>query len=130
MKLKNILLAFSVSALSVAVFAPGVSHAADGEKVFRKCMACHAVQPGQHRVGPSLAGVVDRKAGTAEGYNRYKGLKDADWVWTEDLIFAYLEDPTEFTKARNGERSAMAFKLKDEGERRAVIEYLKKHSGG
>lgn len=106
---------------------PGSASAADGEKVFKKCAACHTTEVGKHRVGPSLAGVVGRKAGTAEGYNRYKGLKDADWVWTEDELMAYLDDPTKYTKDKTGQRSSMGFKLKKEDERKAVIEYLKAH---
>ena len=66
----------------VAVTLPGAAIAADGAKVFKKCAACHSTEAGKHKVGPSLAGVVGRKAGTAEGFEkRYKGLKDADWSW-------------------------------------------------
>lgn len=127
MKFPKIGLTVAAAAAFIAVSAPATVNAADGEKVFRKCMACHSLKEGQHRVGPSLAGVVDRKAGSADGYNRYKGLKDADWTWTEDELIAYLEDPTAYTKAKNGSRSAMAFKLKDMEERKAVVEYLKAH---
>ncbi len=111
----------------VAVGATGTVNAADGEKVFKKCKACHALEAGKHKVGPSLAGVVGRKAGTADGYNRYKGLKDADWNWDEAALMDYLEDPSKFTKAKNGQRSSMSLKLKKEDDRKAVIEYLKAH---
>lgn len=101
--------------------------ATDGEKVFNKCKACHTLEAGKHRVGPSLAGVVGRKAGTAEGFDKYKGLTDADWVWTEDELMAYLEDPKEYVKAKTGNRSSMILKLRKEEDRKAVIEFLKKH---
>jgi len=128
MKFPKIGLTIAAAAAFIAVSAPATVNASeDGEKVFRKCMACHSVKAGQHRVGPSLAGVVGRQAGSAEGYNRYKGLKDADWTWTEDELVAYLEDPTGYTKAKNGNRSSMAFKLKDLDDRKAVVEYLKSH---
>ena len=103
MKFPKIGLTVAAAAAFIAVSAPATVNAADGEKVFRKCMACHSLKEGQHRVGPSLAGVVGRKAGSADGYNRYKGLKDADWTWTEDELIAYLEDPTAYTKAKNGQ---------------------------
>lgn len=119
-------LATVAAALTVTVL-PATVQAADGAAVFKKCMACHTLEPGKSRVGPSLAGVVGRKAGTAEGYNRYKGLKGADWTWTVPLIEEYLKDPTAFTKPRTGERAAMAFKLSNEDERVAVAEYLKAH---
>lgn len=110
-----------------AVTAPTGSMAANGEKVFNKCKACHALEAGKHKVGPSLAGVVGRKAGTAEGFTKYKGLKGADWTWSEDALMAYLENPTDFTKSKTGQRSSMTFKLKKEDERKAVIEFLKGH---
>ena len=113
-------------ALTLAVL-PGTASAADGEKVFNKCKACHTLEAGKHRVGPSLAGVVGRKAGTADGYNRYKGLKGDDWTWTEDELMAYLENPTKYTQDKTGNRSLMNLKLPKEDERKAVIEYLKKH---
>ena len=111
-----------------AVTLPGAAIAADGAKVFRKCAACHSTEAGKHKVGPSLAGVVGRKAGTAEGFEkRYKGLKDADWSWDEASLMAYLENPSKFTKAKTGKRSSMGLKLKKEDDRKAVIEYLKAH---
>jgi cytochrome c len=125
MKMTKIFLGCVAScALTLTVLA-GDASAADGEKVFGKCKACHTLEVGKHRVGPSLAGVFGRKAGTAEGYKRYKGLKDADWTWTEEELMAYLENPTKYTKDKTGQRSAMALKLKKEDERKAVIEYLK-----
>ncbi len=109
------------------VLVPTQSMATDGAKVFNKCKACHALEAGKHKVGPSLANVIGRKAGTAEGFTKYKGLKDADWTWTEAELMAYLEDPTAYTKAKNGNRSSMSLKLKKEDQRKAVIEFLKGH---
>lgn len=99
--------------------------AGKGKKVFNKCKACHSAKAGKNKVGPSLAGVVGRKAGTADGFKRYKGLKGADWTWDEALIGEYLSDPRKFTKARTGTKSSMSFKLKKAGQRADVIEYLK-----
>lgn len=43
-----------------------------GAQVFQACAACHTLEPGVHRTGPSLAGVFGRKAGTAEGFRPYR----------------------------------------------------------
>lgn len=102
------------------------SAAEDGAKVFRtKCGTCHTVEKGKHRVGPSLAGVYGRKAGTADGYSRYVGLKGATFAWDAALLDQYLTDPEKFVKAHGGARSSMAFKLPKAEDRQAVIEYLK-----
>lgn len=128
MTLSKNLLGIIGAAVVVTMSLPGAAIAADGEKVFKKCAACHSTEAGKHKVGPSLAGVVGRKAGTAEGFEkRYKGLKDADWTWDEATLMAYLENPTKFTKDKTGKRSSMGLKLKKEADRKAVIEYLKAH---
>jgi cytochrome c len=62
--------------------------------VFRACTACHTLEPGLHRTGPSLAGVFGREAGTAEGFSRYSdALKSADLVWREGALNGFLADP-------------------------------------
>ena len=99
--------------------------AAKGKKVFNRCRACHSIKPGKNMTGPSLFGVVGRKAGTAEGYTRYHGLKDANWTWTEKLLMEYLKDPRKFDKEHTGKNSLMVLKLPKESDRENVIAYLK-----
>lgn len=99
--------------------------AAKGEKVFKKCKACHTTDAGKHKVGPSLAGVVGRQAGTAEGYTKYKGLKGADWTWDDASLDEYLMDPKKFTHMKSGKKASMVLKLKKEDDRANVIEYMK-----
>lgn len=113
-------LSLSVALASGAALA---SDAAKGEKVFKKCKACHTVEAGKHRTGPSLAGIVGRKAGTADGYTKYVGLKDADFTWTDENLDKWLENPKKFL----GKRTSMSLKLKKASDREAVIAYLKAH---
>ncbi|MDC0190758.1 c-type cytochrome [Rhodospirillales bacterium] len=96
-----------------------------GKKVFNKCKACHSIKAGKHKIGPSLAGVIGRKAGTVKGFKRYKGLKGADWTWDEATLDEYLTNPKLFVKSRNKRKSAMMLKLKKKRDRDNVIAYLK-----
>ena len=50
---------------------------ARGEKVFKKCAACHTLKPRKHRVGPALFGVLGRLAGSADGYKYSIDMKAA-----------------------------------------------------
>ena len=114
-------LAAGVTALAPAAFAQDGDPAA-GKKVFRKCQACHTVQEGKHRQGPSLYGVIGRKAGTAEGFKNYSdAMKNHDVVWDEASLNAYLEDP----KATVPGNKMVFVGLKKAEERADIIAYLK-----
>jgi cytochrome c len=67
--------------------------------------------------------VLGRKAGSAEGFSYSTGLKDAGsggLVWTEATLDKYLADPVGFVP-----RSKMAWAVRDEGQRRDLIAYIK-----
>jgi len=117
---------FIVLSMLATVALTGSQALADnGEKLFKKCTACHSATAGKHKMGPSLAGVFGRKAGTAEGYKKYKGLKGADWIWDTASLDEFLTNPKKFTKKKTGKRASMAFKLKKKDDREHIIEYLK-----
>ena len=120
--LKNILAGAAV----VAAFgSASVQASEEGAKTFRtKCLVCHTMEKGKHKVGPSLLGVYGRQAGTSEGFTRYVGLKGASYKWDKALLDQYLTDPEAFVKSKGAPRSAMAFKLSNAKERKEVIEYL------
>ena len=92
-----------------------------GAQAFRDCVACHSLAPNQHRTGPSLASVIGRKAGTAEGFRRYSpALKAADVVWEEATLDAWLTDPKAFIPGNR-----MIFPgIKDDQPRADLIAYL------
>ena len=142
MKLLRIaLLAAGIVGAAGAANAQAAGDAAEGEAVFKKCQTCHRIGEGaKNLVGPVLTGVLGRKAGTAEGFN-YSALNKSTGenglVWTDELVFAYLEDPNAFLKKFLTEKgkedlavgaTKMVFKLADETERRNVIAYLKTFS--
>ena len=99
--------------------------AALGEKVFKKCKACHVVDKEKHKTGPHLVNVIGRTAGTAEGYKKYsKAMKNSGIVWDDETLDGYLEKPKKYLK---GTRMAFAG-LKKEKDRANVIAYLKQYS--
>ena len=60
---------------------------------FAICTVCHSVTPGQNMVGPSLAGVVGRKAGGVSGFAYSGGMKSSNLTWNEANLRRYLVDP-------------------------------------
>jgi cytochrome c len=93
-----------------------------GAQVFRSCAACHSLEPGQHRTGPSLAGILGRHAGTVEGFARYSSaLEQADVTWTEETLDRWLADPQALIPG-----NSMTFPgIRDEQARADLIAYLK-----
>ena len=114
----------AAAAFAGPAFAEG--DAANGEKVFRKCKACHAVEEGKNKVGPSLYDIVGRAPGSVEGYRYSKAMVEfgADNVWDDATLSAYLEKPKDLVK---GTKMAFAGLRKAE-ERDDVIAYLKQFS--
>jgi nitrite reductase (NO-forming) len=91
-----------------------------GRLVYRKCQACHSLEPGKNTLGPSLAGIFGKKAGEVPNFNYSPALKASNIVWDVAALDAYLLDPQ---KAVPGNK--MPFPgLKTENERRDVIAYL------
>lgn len=117
----------AIAAAGLLVAASGAALAQDaeaGKKVFNKCKVCHTLEEGQHKIGPSLAGVIGRPAGTAEGFKYSDAMKESGVVWDEASIDKYLADPKGFIP---GNKMAFAG-LKKEEERANVIAYIE--SGG
>ncbi len=84
-------LALGVSATSQALAA---GDAAAGQALFQqKCGICHSAVKGEMRVGPSLWGVVGRKAGTLPGYTYSDAMAHANRVWDAQTLNVYLTNP-------------------------------------
>lgn len=95
-----------------------------GEKVFKKCKACHQLGEGaKNRSGPILTGVVGNKAGAVDGFKYSKALTamaEAGLVWDEVNLHAFLTKPKAFMKG-----TKMSFAgLKKESDLEAITAYL------
>jgi cytochrome c len=96
-----------------------------GEKVFKKCAACHSiVKGGKNNIGPALYNVVGRKTGTVTDYKYSKALASFDKEWTLEELNGYLIKPAKWIKG-----TKMAFAgLRKEKDRASVIKYLNQNS--
>lgn len=117
--------AFTVAAVAILglTAGPQASWGADasaGKQVFKKCITCHKLEAGKNGVGPSLHGIVGRKAGTAPGYRYSKAMKEADFVWTRERLDEWLINPR---KMIAGTKMPFAG-LPSQEDRDNVIEYL------
>lgn len=123
MKFKTALILATVLAAVPQLAHAQEGDAAAGEKVFKKCQACHTSSEEKNKVGPYLKGVVGRQAASVDGFKYSDALKAKAaeiGAWDEAKIVEYLADP----KAYIGGTSKMAFKLKDEQDRKNVAAYL------
>ena len=98
---------------------------AHGEKVFKKCAACHSiVKGGKNAIGPALYNVVGRKVGVIEDYKYSKALAAYDKNWTFEELNGFLIKPAKWIK---GTKMAYAG-LRKEKDRASVIKYLNSNS--
>ena len=100
------------------------AHAGDvaaGEKVFKKCKACHYAAKEKNKTGPHLVNLIGREAGSIEGYKYSKAMKSSGIVWDEETLTAYLRAPKKYLKG-----TKMAFAgLRKDADIANVIAYLK-----
>jgi len=117
--IRGLLIAAASATLSVPAFADGDPDR--GKKVFNKCKACHVVDQEKNRVGPHLVGLFGRTSGSVEGFKYSTAMKEAEIIWDDTTLDAYLENPKQYVK---GTRMSFAG-LKKEKDRQDVIAYLK-----
>jgi cytochrome c2 len=109
-------------------FTANLAHAqgdpARGEKKFEDCAACHSLTAGENGVGPSLAGVVGRKAATLDDYRYSPALKRSNIVWSPQTLETFIGDPQKAVPANRMPYAGMT----NAGERADLIAYLQKMS--
>ncbi|WP_375450997.1 c-type cytochrome [uncultured Devosia sp.] len=111
---------------AITLMGAGAAYAQDaaaGETVFKKCQSCHDVgENAKNRMGPVLNGVVDRVAGTYEGYKYSTAMVDAGaggLIWTPETLDPFLTTPRDYVPG-----TKMNYALKDATDRANVIAYL------
>jgi cytochrome c len=94
---------------------------AAGEKIFKaQCGICHAVVAGENRIGPTLFGVVGRRAGSVPGFNYTADHKKLGITWDAATLDKYLANP----RAMVPDTSMLYAGLKDDAERADLVAYL------
>ena len=98
---------------------------ASGEKIFKKCAACHSiVKDGKNKIGPALYNVVGRKVAAVSDYKYSKALTGYEKNWTFEELNGYLLKPATWIKG-----TKMAFAgLKKEKDRASVILFMNQNS--
>jgi cytochrome c len=95
--------------------------AAKGKQVFAKCQACHSLDAGTNKLGPSLHGVIGRTSGAIDGFRYSDAMKNAHLTWDDATLDKYLANPKTLVPG-----TKMVFPgLPKEEDRLAVIAYLK-----
>jgi len=100
--------------------AQGVGNAQRGTQVFAQCKICHSLEAGKNMVGPSLHGLIGRKAGSAPGFAYSPAMKNSNVTWNNDTLSKYLGDPKAFIPG-----DKMAFTgIKDPSKLGDLLAYL------
>ena len=107
----------------MALFAS--TSAADGAKVFKKCLTCHSIGKGDpNKIGPNIFGVLNRKAGSISDYKYSKAMAAYGKVWSFEEMNGFLTKPKDWIKG-----TKMSFMgLKSAKDRAAVILYMNENT--
>ena len=96
-----------------------------GEKIFKKCAACHSInQGGANKIGPALYNVVGRKIGSVADYKYSNAFVEYGKEWNFEELNGFLTKPSKWIK---GTKMAYAG-LRKEEDRASMIKYLNQNS--
>lgn len=100
--------------------AEAAPNAQQGKQVFAQCAGCHSLEAGKNGVGPSLHGLMGRKAGTVAGFNYSPAMKKANVTWDEDSLGKFLSNPQKFVPGNR----MMIPGVSNQAQRDNLIAYL------
>ena len=100
-------------------------NAADGAKIFKKCLSCHSIEKGKpNKIGPNIFGVLNRKAGSVSGYKYSKAMLAYGKIWSFEEMNGFLTKPKDWIKG-----TKMSFiGLRSAKDRAAVILYMNENT--
>lgn len=110
-----------VLASTASLEAQAAADVAKGSDVFaEECAECHSVREGKNKKGPSMFGVVGRKAATVPDAVYSDALKGSGLTWTPDKLDAYLTAPKKFVPGGKMKYDGLA----GSAERASLLAYL------
>jgi cytochrome c len=119
---RAMLLTLSMLAATGTAYADGDS--VKGEQIYKKCLVCHSITDTKNKIGPSLLGIMDKKAGTVEGFvysAAFRKYAETGVVWDDSTLDAWIANPKAVVSG-----TKMAFVgIKDDTVRADLIAYLK-----
>jgi cytochrome c len=117
-----------LSALTfIATITAARANTADPQMAFNNaCRTCHSMKEGDNRLGPSLAGVVGRKAGSLPGFRYSSSMQSSGVTWDEATLDKFIANPDEVV---HGNSMKPFTGIADAGQRKDIIGFLKSISG-
>ena len=103
----------------ILIMFTGVTYAADGEKIFKRCISCHSLT--KNKMGPALGNIFGKKAGSVKGYRYSKAMRKSDIIWNDCTLDQFLIKPRKYIKGTKMRFSG----IRKKSQREAVIKYLK-----
>ena len=120
MQVSPLYLAASLVAIASACPALAAEDVGAGQEIYQaQCLACHSNQPGVNGIGPSLAGVAERKAGSLSGFHYTPAISGSGLTWDAKTFIQFLADPTKLVPG-----TAMTVMVPDETGRANLYAYL------
>ena len=120
MQVSRLCLAASLLAIASACPALAAEDVGAGQEIYQaQCSACHSNQPGVNGIGPSLAGVAGRKAGSLPGFHFTPAISGSGLTWDAKTFIQFLADPSKLVPG-----TAMTVMVPDETGRANLYAYL------
>lgn len=126
--MSSVPLAAALALLSGAALAQSDIDPEQAQLAFNNhCRQCHVTREGDHRLGPSLHGVVGREAGSVSGFPYSSAMENADLVWDAENLDRYIENPDAVVPGHNMKPYSG---ISDREERAKIIAHLQSASDG